>query len=513
MQCSKCGREYPEGAKYCGYCRNLLAGQKEQVSIMPEPQDKKIEIKKEGDTGVDRSQTNVDSHNVSQDSSVKVDDHHVTQTADDHSVSQQDDHSTKIDASSRTIDNSVKTVHDNSHHTTTVGGDFYHVEQKEITCPICRNVVSKNTTFQCARCNNYVCLMHKDKVNISFCTECARLLADEIVGIRTTVCKKCGDEVNIEMTIECQRCSKRICKHHRDSKWQVCPDCAKVMDAEEKRKKKEKISAKLRVVGIAIVILVVLSGLIYFISNNIKLPSGIEEVKKNPPVEKEVKNVQEKKAEGEKVAKTEEQSTATQEKAEAKTGKKKNKKPEGNKKSLPQNPPKLQTPEQKTESAPISLPKVIVGFENLGKEISDFRVEVWTDKTEYHIGEKDMKFHFRSERDCYLTLIDVGTSGNVIVIFPNLFHQNNFIKAGIEYVIPNEDDGFKIEVGGPPGIEKIFVIASISRIEINNMNYSKEFYRGIKKEDKIATRDLQIYKDNISQDDKRAVYGVEIQIK
>ena len=52
-----------------------------------------------------------------------------------------------------------------------------------------------------------------------------------------------------------------------------------------------------------------------------------------------------------------------------------------------------------------------------------FRVKVWVDKMEdvlYHIGDT-ITFKFKSDRDCYLTLLNVGTTGTVTVLYPNKY--------------------------------------------------------------------------------------------
>ena len=89
----------------------------------------------------------------------------------------------------------------------------------------------------------------------------------------------------------------------------------------------------------------------------------------------------------------------------------------------------------------------------------DLKVEIWSDKNSYLVGEK-MKFHVRVNRDCYLTLLDLGTSGNVTVLFPNYYTKSNAVKADAEYIIPDPSAGFEFDVTGPKGIDLIRAIAS-----------------------------------------------------
>jgi len=120
-----------------------------------------------------------------------------------------------------------------------------------------------------------------------------------------------------------------------------------------------------------------------------------------------------------------------------------------------------------------------------------------------------VSFSFVSDRDCYLTLIDVGTSGTVTVLFPNQFHKDNFVKAGQEITIPDSSMGFKIQAQGPPGREMVKAIATLENIDItaafppgqgfksfkNAAAFRSAFVTGLAKALKVkpsATKDLVI---------------------
>jgi hypothetical protein len=87
------------------------------------------------------------------------------------------------------------------------------------------------------------------------------------------------------------------------------------------------------------------------------------------------------------------------------------------------------------------------------------KVELWTDKASYAIGEK-MTVNVRVNRDCYLTVIDIGAGNKATVLFPNLYAQNNAVKAGAAFKIPDPSAGFEFEVAAPTGLELIRAIAS-----------------------------------------------------
>jgi len=99
-----------------------------------------------------------------------------------------------------------------------------------------------------------------------------------------------------------------------------------------------------------------------------------------------------------------------------------------------------------------AAPKDIKGPEPL-------QVKVWTDKAEYGQGEK-FRVRAQANQDCYLTLIDVGTSGATAVIFPNHYAPGNAVKSGVTYTVPDPAAGFDFEVSGPAGQEIVRAIAS-----------------------------------------------------
>lgn len=90
----------------------------------------------------------------------------------------------------------------------------------------------------------------------------------------------------------------------------------------------------------------------------------------------------------------------------------------------------------------------------------------------HHIGEK-VNLYFKSEKDCYLTLLNYGTSGKLTVLFPNSLFKDNFIKANTIYAIPGRDYPFDYIINGPPGIERIKAIAVIEKVDLIKLVYRK----------------------------------------
>ena len=155
--------------------------------------------------------------------------------------------------------------------------------------------------------------------------------------------------------------------------------------------------------------------------------------------------------------------------------------------------------------SPGKLSKPADGYDaNLEKLIftrpsdSSFKIKVWTKKSDYRIGDT-ITFKVESEKDCYLTLLHIDSSGNANVIFPNKYRRNNFLKTGKVYIIPSPEYGFKINVEGPPGLERIIALATLTPGAPIDLNLEKGFYR-IERGTNRGTRDIKIIADRFSTD-------------
>ena len=118
---------------------------------------------------------------------------------------------------------------------------------------------------------------------------------------------------------------------------------------------------------------------------------------------------------------------------------------------------------------------------NLKQDKPSFSIDVWTEKKRYRVGEV-IHFHFRSDRDCYVTIIDYETSGAIKVLFPNRSHQSNFIKAGKRYSIFGPESGFEISAAPPAGIERLKAIATIEPFSLFDLDFAKRFFPPVERD-------------------------------
>jgi len=70
----------------------------------------------------------------------------------------------------------------------------------------------------------------------------------------------------------------------------------------------------------------------------------------------------------------------------------------------------------------------------------DFSVRLWTDKSTYRVGDS-ISFYFRAQKDCYVNLVNISSSGDITQIFPNRYHTDNHVRAGVTYRIPGDHYG------------------------------------------------------------------------
>ena len=90
-------------------------------------------------------------------------------------------------------------------------------------------------------------------------------------------------------------------------------------------------------------------------------------------------------------------------------------------------------------------------------------VVAWVDHADntYAVGEA-VRLYVRSNKDAYLTVLNVGPSGNTTMLFPNAAQRDSRVGANQVVEIPGPGAGASIRVGGPVGRELIKVIASTS---------------------------------------------------
>lgn len=85
------------------------------------------------------------------------------------------------------------------------------------------------------------------------------------------------------------------------------------------------------------------------------------------------------------------------------------------------------------------------------------QLDIRIDQHTVAIGN-EVRFDFVSSADGYVTLWDVGTSGKVGRIYPNVHGGDPRVRGGVGYGAGGPNDAFAFRVDGPPGMEDVYLV-------------------------------------------------------
>jgi TolB-like protein len=115
----------------------------------------------------------------------------------------------------------------------------------------------------------------------------------------------------------------------------------------------------------------------------------------------------------------------------------------------------------------------------------DIKVLPSREESRYRLGDRIL-IHFASEKDCYLRLVNIGPTGNIVQLFPNKWHPDNRLRSGDIHTLPGpEYGGFEMRLGPPGGLETVKAYASTEPFELANLEEGGEF-------SKIMARDIRV---------------------
>lgn len=109
------------------------------------------------------------------------------------------------------------------------------------------------------------------------------------------------------------------------------------------------------------------------------------------------------------------------------------------------------------------------------EEIEKQGVKIWVDKgcgSIYQLGEL-LQVHVESERSGYLTIFDFMPDGNIQIIYPNKYHQDNYVQADVEHTIPTYGDPFQFRLSPPRGEETLLAVVTEDKRELIEEDYSQ----------------------------------------
>ena len=123
---------------------------------------------------------------------------------------------------------------------------------------------------------------------------------------------------------------------------------------------------------------------------------------------------------------------------------------------------------------------------------NDFEVSITADKPDglYNVGDK-IVFFVTSEQDAYLTLLDFTPSGQIVVLYPNAWVEDNSVKAGETVTVPMDDTQYTLRAGGPVGVDVVKAIFTDKPVQVFDDD-SKDIVGpfSLLKDPVAATRDI-----------------------
>jgi Domain of unknown function (DUF4384) len=120
------------------------------------------------------------------------------------------------------------------------------------------------------------------------------------------------------------------------------------------------------------------------------------------------------------------------------------------------------------------------------------QLKLWTETPRQKIGEP-VKISFRSDRDGYATLVNVGTSGKITILYPNAYAPDHAVKAGHTYSVPGSDDRYELTLGGPAGVELVYALFTTTPTRFVERNLTKErAFTVVNERAETITRDINL---------------------
>lgn len=119
------------------------------------------------------------------------------------------------------------------------------------------------------------------------------------------------------------------------------------------------------------------------------------------------------------------------------------------------------------------------------------RIKLWANKPRFKVGDT-LTLSFEANRDAYVTLVNVGTSGALTILFPNRFSGGHAVKAKTVYTIPGPDDNYEMALSGPPGTELIYALVTLKPVQFLDTDFSRtpQIFQSVTRGAVTFTRDI-----------------------
>jgi hypothetical protein len=126
-------------------------------------------------------------------------------------------------------------------------------------------------------------------------------------------------------------------------------------------------------------------------------------------------------------------------------------------------------------------------------DLRDIRVTSGEQERLFRLGDR-IRFAFQSNCEAHVVLIDVGTGGQVAVVWPNLWHKDTRVEGGRPHFVPALDSPeFEFTLLGRTGTEKIKALVTLRPLAAALLPEAATPFRV------LTPRDLQALVDEVRQ--------------
>lgn len=126
------------------------------------------------------------------------------------------------------------------------------------------------------------------------------------------------------------------------------------------------------------------------------------------------------------------------------------------------------------------------------------RVVAWVDRADYtYATGEPVRIYVETNKDAYVTVLNVDPAGRTTQLFPNPYQPNNFVRANQAMEVPDPASRSRIVVTGNVGDELLKVVAStnaVSLFEARQLNDAGPF-RVVRTQARQTARSLSVVMD------------------
>lgn len=119
-----------------------------------------------------------------------------------------------------------------------------------------------------------------------------------------------------------------------------------------------------------------------------------------------------------------------------------------------------QTPTAYVLPNPLASPAPIIESRlwTLTNPERNFTVFLNTDSPNYQLNDY-LTLGVHVKDDAHIVILNWDSTGKLTLLFPNVYQQDNLVKAGTDHTFPDPESDFDFLLSGPPGVERFKIIA------------------------------------------------------